>query len=222
MQERGAQRPAVGEHCRHAHRSGERAHRNRRRVAEHRRRTCTDAAQSSPLQAWAVAPCGELRAPGIPDAYQIEAVRKRGQSDVVRRDAHDRVAIAAFTRLHRFPSLFEWRQVPVSTGATDHPEPTALRVEGQASSHLKLLELDVPPEVCMTEQTGGIHDPSRGRRGQARSRCGTSRPRGQPSLSRCNVAQEHAMRGASGHDEEKRASPTGSVAVVRCRPVGYV
>ena len=166
--EQSAAYAATAGDCRHdAHHGRDRANRHRCAGGQHGAGKGPCAAEPTPTHTGAVAPGGELRAEWFADAHQVEPMRQRRQPDIVGRHADDRRAVQPLTCFNRFPSFLERGEVPVAAFPADHPQSATCCIEGESASDLERLDLDILPEMGMTEQTRGIHEILQDRQGFA-------------------------------------------------------
>ena len=90
-------------------------------------------------------------------AHQIRSVGDSSETDVLRRDAKRRSAKKAFRFLHRFPPLFERRQIPPAAMGADYPEPALRRVECETPANRKMLQRLIAAERARAEHAGAVH-----------------------------------------------------------------
>src|SRR5256886_982661 len=123
----------------------------------------------------AVAPRGELEAPGLADAYQVVAA-PADQRDLVGRGRHAAVARGARQGLDALQAVVERRQVPAGAPWTDHPQPPLPLVEREPASHPEVRGAAVTVELAVAEGAGPIHrDSGLGTRGSWSRRSGRHR-----------------------------------------------
>lgn len=79
------------------------------------------------------------------------------ETDVVSRYATTRITIEPLRLLDRFPSFFEWCEVPALALPADNPKSALRRIESQSLPDRKRLERLVAAERFVAEKTGRVH-----------------------------------------------------------------
>lgn len=131
-------------------------------VCRHRRTACAkcrtrQVPTAPPDELPTVSPSGELRQQRPADPYEVEARSRPRQANVLRRYAAGCRPKESLTFLNGLPPLFDRGEVPASTAATDHPQPSTRFIERQAAADRKGVDDRIAAEIAVTEEAMPVH-----------------------------------------------------------------
>ncbi len=76
---------------------------------------------------------------------------------MIRRNTELRLAVRTLTLLDRFPSLFDWGQVPAFALSAHHPQAPFGSVECKPAPNGKVLDCFVGAELGVAEEARRVH-----------------------------------------------------------------
>src|SRR5687768_8391811 len=119
------------------------------------------------------------------------------------------IACNALERFECLPPLFDRDQVPPPAGAADHPQPTALAVEGKAFAAGEPLESLVVGDGCVAEQAAredGDLVPHPGSLSRSRSSRGTSVSSPSTIAASSSSSRQRASSSANSNSNSSRSA----------------